>query len=840
MRIVIDLQGAQTASRFRGIGRYSLSLAKAIARNRGEHEVLIALSGFFPETIESIRAEFEGILSQDNIRVWNAPGPVRELEPENTWRRETAELIREAFLASLQPDTILILSLFEGYVDDAIVSIARLDKITPVSVILYDLIPLLNPDEYLKDVPTYEQHYLRKIDYIKRASLLFSISESSRQEGLLNLGFKEDLVINILAAVDSQFEPQKISDIQQKQLRLKFGLTKEYLMYSGATDQRKNHLRLISSYAKLPKRVRSSHQLVLVGGMPEDHKSNFLQHIKKCGLEQNEVILTGTVSDDEMVSLYNLCKAFVFPSWHEGFGLPALEAMKCGRAVIASNTSSLPEVVGYPEALFDPFDEDSMMRKIEHVLTNDKFRTKLEKHSMEQSKKFSWETCAKHSITALEKHYEKSEAVGKKTNNDKLETLLIEEIAKLAGTYDEEYLLLAAQDIAQNHQTKKKRQLLVDISELVQHDAKSGIQRVVRSILSELLFNPPKGMQIEPVYASTEHGYRYARNFTLRFLDCPTEILNDDPIEYHSGDIFLGLDLQPHIVPAQKEIYQQMRRHGVQVQFVVYDLLCVLLLQHFGEGADKVHVQWLEVITQSDGAVCISKSVAKELETWIKEHPVKRHRPFKISWFHLGADVGNSVPSKGIPDNAKEVLGLIEKRPSFLSVGTVEPRKGQAQTLAAFEHLWADNVDVNLVIVGKEGWMVEELAKKLRQHPEAGKRLFWLEGISDEYLEKIYSASTCLIAASEGEGFGLPLIEAAQHKLPIIARNIPVFKEVAGKNAHYFSGKNPKTIANSIKNWLEKYKQNKHPTSLSMNWLTWSQSADQLLKALSIDIEERK
>ncbi|WP_115760418.1 glycosyltransferase, partial [Escherichia coli] len=87
-------------------------------------------------------------------------------------------------------------------------------------------------------------------------------------------------------------------------------------------------------------------------------------------------------------------------------------------------------------------------------------------------------------------------------------------------------------------------------------------------------------------------------------------------------------------------------------------------------------------------------------------------------------------------------------------------------------------------------------------HAERNRRLFWLDGVSDEYLEKIYAASDCLIAASEGEGFGLPLIEAAQHKLPIIARDIPVFREVAGNHALYFSGATPDTLANAVKEWL--------------------------------------
>ena len=183
MRIVIDMQGAQTESRFRGIGRYTLSFAQGIVRNRGEHEVFLALNGLFPGTIEPIRAAFEGLLPQENIRVWYAPGPVRELEPDNAWRRDVAELIREAFLASLQPDVIHITSLFEGYVDDGLTSIGRFDKNTPVSVSLYDLIPLLSPEQYLQSNPSYRAYYERKLDHLSCANLMLAISEYSRKEG---------------------------------------------------------------------------------------------------------------------------------------------------------------------------------------------------------------------------------------------------------------------------------------------------------------------------------------------------------------------------------------------------------------------------------------------------------------------------------------------------------------------------------------------------------------------------------------------------------------------------------------------------------------------------------
>ncbi len=142
MRIVIDMQGAQAENRNRGVGRYSLSLALAMVRNRGEHEILIALNGLLPDAIEPIRAAFDGLLSQENIRVWKAVGPVAHINTANNWRRQSAELVREAFLASLRPDVVHVSSLFEGLTSEAMTSIGALSQSIPTVVTLYDLIPL--------------------------------------------------------------------------------------------------------------------------------------------------------------------------------------------------------------------------------------------------------------------------------------------------------------------------------------------------------------------------------------------------------------------------------------------------------------------------------------------------------------------------------------------------------------------------------------------------------------------------------------------------------------------------------------------------------------------------
>ena len=152
--------------------------------------------------------------------------------------------------------------------------------------------------------------------------------------------------------------------------------------------------------------------------------------------------------------------------------------------------------------------------------------------------------------------------------------------------------------------------------------------------------------------------------------------------------------------------------------------------------------------------------------------------------------------------------------------------------LDAFEILWKKGLNINLVFVGKEGWNVENLKNKILNNPELGKRLFWLCGISDEYLENVYEVTTCLICPSMGEGFGLPIVEGAQKGIPMIIRNIPVFKEVAGANATYFNGVKGDDLAIVVENWIEGYKLGSFIKSSEIQWITWATSAKNLKDVL--------
>lgn len=658
MRIVLDLQGAQGNGRFHRTGHDSLALALAIARNRGEHTVFLALNGLFPDTIEFFRGLFYGLLPQENIRVWHAPGPVRACEPGNDWRREIAEHLREAFLAGLQPDIVHVSSLFEGYTDDQVTSLGVFAPKMPTSVMLDDLIPLLHPETHLQPNPPYAHHYAGKIEHLKRAAVCLALSPTAAG------------AVSSIPGIDSR------------------------------------------------------HRVVL------------------------------------------------------------LDAEPGGSSRMAPGAAQIDDPI--------------------------------------------WDIRARHALAVFAELHASKEIADKVEGHEALCSRLLETIAPIipCGT-QETTLTPTAQAIAANLPEKREKRLFVDVSGVVQEDAKTGIQRVTRSILKEFLLNPPNGYSVEPVYASpNRNGYRYARRYTACLLSQDYEG-EDEEIEHRPGDIFLGLDLQHRVLLNHHDYLLGLRRDGVKIIFVVYDLLPISMPQAFALEPD-IHARWLETITGFDGAVCISRAVADELAGWLGAHGRQRLRPFHINWFHLGADIESSVPSFGLPDDAGAVLGRIAGVPSFLMVGTVEPRKGHQQTLDAFERLWAQGVAANLVIIGKQGWKVAALVSRLQHHAQRGKHLFWLKGISDEYLEKIYAASACLVAASEGEGFGLPLIEAARHKLPIIARGLPVFREIAGEHALYFDGLHPDDLATAIEKWLSLAAEGAVPPSSGIQWLTWAESATQL------------
>ena len=402
MKILIDLQGYQSASRNRGIGRYSLAFAKAVAKNAGRHEVWLLLNGLFPDTLDPIRDEFFGLIPYEHIIIFHVPGPVAEMHPANSVRARTAELMREEMIAKLKPDIVHLTSLFEGHLDDAVTSIGLLKNQIATSVIVYDLIPFLYPDIFLVD-EIYKTYYLKKIDSLKRANLMLSISSSSGEEAISSLSLDSERIVNVSSAADNRFRVIPDASELAGPVLSRYGICTPFIMSASVIEPRKNQKALIDAFLLLPCSIRITHQLVLVGHVTDSERVTLQNYTASLGLHDSSLIMTGYLPDEELVLLYNLCELFVFPSLHEGFGLPLLEAMSCGAPVIGSNASSIPEVIGMKEALFDPSSPKDIAILMEKALTDRSWLGTLRQHALFQSARFSWDETARKAIQAFEK-----------------------------------------------------------------------------------------------------------------------------------------------------------------------------------------------------------------------------------------------------------------------------------------------------------------------------------------------------------------------------------------------------------------------------------------------------
>ena len=373
------------------------------------------------------------------------------------------------------------------------------------------------------------------------------------------------------------------------------------------------------------------------------------------------------------------------------------------------------------------------------------------------------------------------------------------------------------------------KQLLVDVSVIAINDARTGIQRVVRALWDQLLKHPPAAYRVRPICATRKRGYRYAPDFPNK----PTDQTSGTPVQVKPGDIFLGLDLTSHLLPRRQPELARWKRRGVTLYFMVYDLLPVLYPHWFNPKTSRNHKRWLRTMAIfADRLVCISNVVKNDMASWLKTRYGLGPGALPISTIPLGGDVAASIPSWGLSADIDQLLEAFRSNPSVLAVGTLEPRKGYAQVLAAFEHLWDRGRKVNLVIVGKPGWKTEPLQEYLVAHPQRQHHLYWLQEVSDEMLELLYNAAMGVIVASEAEGCGLPLLEALHHGKPVLARDIPVFREIGRDRITYFTGNNG-TIAEDLDSWLNCIAQGQvPPTGVPLQ--TWHDSAMHLLSCLGL------
>ncbi len=227
-----------------------------------------------------------------------------------------------------------------------------------------------------------------------RADRIIAISEATRQDVIRYLHVPPDRVKRVYCGVESYFQP--IENGRLRDFRKKQGVTRPFILYLATIEPRKNLIRLIDAYGELRRRKATDHDLVLAGG-PGWGVETIVEHVGAVGLD-GHVRFVGFVPEPEIASWYNAADLFVYPSEYEGFGLPALEALACGTPVIASNRSSLPEVVGEAGVLVDPTDTGAMADAMQRVLEDERLQSRLSAAGPEQARSFSWRRTAEETL----------------------------------------------------------------------------------------------------------------------------------------------------------------------------------------------------------------------------------------------------------------------------------------------------------------------------------------------------------------------------------------------------------------------------------------------------------
>jgi glycosyltransferase involved in cell wall biosynthesis len=236
-----------------------------------------------------------------------------------------------------------------------------------------------------------------------RADAIIVISEHTKQDVMKLLGVPEGKIHVVLCAAAARFRP--LPSMELNRVLSKYNLEAgEYLLCVGNVEPRKNLVRLVESYDLLRRSVGRLHPMVIAGGQGW-HNSLIYKKVEELGLQQ-AVKFLGYVPDDDLPPLLNGALLFVYPSLYEGFGLPPLEAMACGTPVVASNNSSLPEVVGDAALTVDPHDVEGIAKAMEQLL-NEELRNEMRTRGLARAKLFSWERTARETLKVYEEVYAK-------------------------------------------------------------------------------------------------------------------------------------------------------------------------------------------------------------------------------------------------------------------------------------------------------------------------------------------------------------------------------------------------------------------------------------------------
>ena len=366
MRIVFDgttLRPYQT-----GVGYYSEHLLQHLLREAPEDEFVIV----------SNRSVHTSNPLPDQAHVFqDGRFPIR-----NLWMQMLAPRV----LRAIEPKLVHFTN-----------SLAPVIKRVPTVITIHDmsltLFPKLHPLRRLMTRPLINRA-------ARTADGIITVSHSARKDILRFTSIAADRIHVIYEAAASAFRPLEDRSLLEA-VRQRYGLADRFILYVGTIEPRKNLVRLLEAYADLHRHGALAHQLVCVGPLGWGYQE-VRRSVEALGL-QKSVLLTGYVPFDDLPAFYNLSEIFVFPSLHEGFGLPVLEAMASGVPVITAGNSALGEIAGDAARAMDPLQTESIAEALVRLANNRDLRRDLVERGLKRAKRFSWKKAARETLAVYRK-----------------------------------------------------------------------------------------------------------------------------------------------------------------------------------------------------------------------------------------------------------------------------------------------------------------------------------------------------------------------------------------------------------------------------------------------------
>ncbi len=377
-RPYLDLQIIQHSLYERGIPRYAGELSRALL----QADVPIAALAL------NARMPFPKRLPAELVRA-----------PQLMWN--TSEALRHAIKEG--PTLYHVFAPFEGTaprIPWLPLQVERND--VPLVVSVYDLIPAVM--EYLVPGSRDERFYRLRSRLLAHADLLLAISEDTRRDVIERLGVHEDRVCVVGAGCSDYFRAplpgESPEGVVQQHLP---AIDRPFVLTVSAWEARKNTELLIDAFALLPRPLRNSLQLVVVCNVPPDWQRAWSDRARERGLRAQDVVFTGFAPDPVLRALYQQTKLFAYPSRYEGFGLPVVEAGRCGAPAVVSDAPGLREVLPWEPARFDPNDADALAALIERGVSDESYRSRLLDLAEQAARRHTWEHVAQRTISAYDR-----------------------------------------------------------------------------------------------------------------------------------------------------------------------------------------------------------------------------------------------------------------------------------------------------------------------------------------------------------------------------------------------------------------------------------------------------